>query len=364
MRRDTDCRDVDGTLTLLTDFYPSEYSEQTLRLRKIEKLSKGASRGLLRHFLAYREEWNRLVHRDRSGASIRASDRTSRDYVHRRKLATHPLRVRSWSRTISIPVSPEIKAELKQHLQLDWRRVGHLRLLRFGRRVALSYVIKEVRVREVDLDERTIRSCRDPRLHDVGICFDQHGMSVVVKNPTDDLCPQHFPKRFLDRQFIDSILTELVGKARVVALDPAYPAELHGIASYFRRKLRTLQAEGAIEFKSPKLVSLGERYRNLPRCHPQHLKLSMKRHMREHFDYCIFMRLTGQPLLVKVLDGNVVDVDGRHVNPLERANHAVQSVMAKLDLWHGATFLHSVNSQRVRKAFHRYRCERQKAASC
>ena len=360
VRRETDCRDQDGVLTLLSDFYPSEYSREALRLRTVLVLSKEASRGLLDPFRAYQERWNILVAQDRSGVLIRAQrgDRTARDYVNRRR--DHPLRLRSWRRTTSIPVTHEIKAELKKHLDLDWRKVTKPRLLRLGKEVALSYVMREIRVHEVNLEARTINSCRDPRLIDIGICLDHNGMTVEQQNPTDDHQGFIIPMAQLTKQKVQNFVADLVGKVRVVALDPYVPTELADLKTYLTRKCRALHAEGAIEFRSPKLVSLGAVYRDLPSYHPQHLKVRERNSMREYFDYTRIWGLTGEPLMVREAEGGLVGVDGRQIHPLTRANHILQSVMATLDLWHGATFLRSVGSPRVRRVFRAFRCEQEK----
>jgi hypothetical protein len=361
LRRESDYRDVEGVVTLRSPFYPSEYTEQTLRRRKVTKLSKDASGPLLQHFQTYRDEWNRLVRLDRASTlKLNRGDRTHRDYSHRR--GQHPLRLKSKRRVSSIPITPAIRAVLKQHLKLDWRTVQSPRLIRFGKQVALSYVSKETHIHEVNLEDRTLNSCRDPRLCDVGVCLSQKGMTLQVQNPTDDHQGFHTPIGQLGKQSIDSLVAELRGKARVVALDPYCPPQLRDTKAYLIRKLRTLQAEGAIEFRSPRLALLGATYQNLPSYHPQHLKVWQRNHMKEWFDYARIQGLTGRSLMVKEAGGNLVGVDGRQIHPLTRANHILQSAMAKLGLWHGATFLRSVSGQRVRSAFHRYRCEQQRRA--
>lgn len=361
IRRETDCRDYDGVLTMRTPFYPSEYSESTLRLRHFEKLPKDLSKALLRHFQAYQTRWNELVALDRSGIRVRAvsGDRTARDYVRRRRLASHPLRTKSWSRVHSIPVTADIRRELRPHLYLDWRKVQGLRLLRFGRKVVLSYTLKETRIREVDLEERTIKSCRDPRLCDLGISFSDKGMAFSLQTPTDNHISDFTPKHLLTKQSLLEFTREMVGKIRVVALDPVCPASMRDLKSYLTRKLRALQAEGTIEFRTPRWISLGDKY-DLPARHPDRPPAAIRKLMRENYPYCQILGLTGSPLLVKEVEGGLVGADGRQIDPLTRANHVIQSVMAKLDLWHGATFLRSVNSQSVHKAFRRYQCELQR----
>ena len=357
-RQETDWKDQDGRIVLQAPLDTFDYTEQTKRVRTIEKLPVEASRNLLPFFRVYLEGWNRLVALDRSGASVKAihGDRLTRDYVTRRKNSQHPLRTKSWSRVCSIPVTAEIKAVLKQHLKLDWRTTSGLRLIRYGQRVALAYVHKEIQIREVDLEQNSLNSCRDPRLCDMGICLSPYGMTLMLQNPTDDHQGFHIPIANLTKAFIDKLVADMNGRIRSVMLDPICPNNLRTIKTHLVRRLRTLQAEGAIEFRSPKLVSLGAVYKDLPQHDPLHLKVWQRKLMEEFFDYTRILGLTGAPLMVRESDGVLRGVNDRQIDPLTRANHVLQSGLAKMDLWHGATFLRSRPSHRVRSAFNRYRC--------
>jgi hypothetical protein len=359
LRRETDYRDQDGDIVFQAPFEKSDYSERLQRRRELLHLSSEASRGLLNHFKAYQTGWNQLVLLDRSGQPVRAKsgDRLTRDYLNRRKLSAHPLRTKTFCRVCSIPVTPEIKAELKKYLNLDWRYVISMRLLRRGHRVLLAVIHKETQIREVDLEKRKIRHCRDPRLCDMGICFSPNGMAVRIQNPTEDHQNYFVPVANLTKQLINQLLTQIAGKIRVVALDPICPESCRGLKTYLTRKLRTLQAEGAIEFRLPRLVSLGAKYNNLPQHHPLHLKVWQKNLIKEWFDYSQILGLTGRPLMVKPSNGTLIGADSRQVKPLTRANHVIQMALAKMDLWHGATFLRSRSWQRVRSAFYRHLCK-------
>ena len=366
LRQETDYRDEGGTVVFQAPFDESDYSEQTLRLRKLVKLSPETSCILLPYFESYQGVWNRLVHLDRSGTLIKANTgdpherKVRRDYVNRRCQAVNPLRFKSWARVNSIPITSEIRAELKKSLDLDWRYVISMRLLRRGKTVWLAYTHKEIRIHEVNLDRHSINSCRDPRLCDMGICFSPNGMAVQIQNPTEDRRGSLIPKEKLTKQYINKLVAQMIGKVRVVALDPVCPSNLCNIKTYLTRKLRTLQAEGAIEFRSPKLVSLGARYKDRPQHHPLHLHVWQRNLIKDWFDYSLILGLTGRPLMVREVNGTLIGGDSRQViNPLTRANHAIQTALAKMDLWHGATFLRSKSWQRVRSAFYRQQCKLQ-----
>jgi len=366
LRQETDYRDEGGSIVFQAPFDESDYSERTLRLREVIRLPLGASRALYHYFDTYQDVWNCLVHLDRSGVLIKANTgdpserKIRRDYVNRRSQSTHPLRLKKQSRVGSIPISSEIRTELKQMVGLDWRCVISMRLLRWGKRVILAYTHKETRIHEVNLEHRSINSCRDPRLCDMGICFSPNGMTVQIQNPTEDRQGSFVPKAKLTKQYINQLVAQMVGKIRVVAIDPICPSGLNDIKTYLTRKLRALQAEGAMEFRSPKLVSLGAKYKDHPQHHPLHLHVWQRNLMKEWFDYSLILGLTGRPVLVREVNGTLIGGDSQQViNPLTRANHAIQTALAKMDLWHGATFLRSRSWQRVRSAFNRQLCKLQ-----
>lgn len=328
--------------------------DQTTQTRRhLVKLSRSASKGLLSLFRDYQEGWNALVHQERSGTPVRVraprhltgmDRKLQRDYVKRRQGASHPLRLRSWHRTVSIPVTKQTQALLKAEIPINFRKATRLRLLRFGDQVALSYVLKE--------EAAVTRP--NPFQSDLGICLTESGMTLVVSTPGDLKKGWHVPAEQLTTKVLNQIVQQMRGRIRVVGLDPTYPAAMRGINTYLTRKFRNLQAEGAIKFRSPKRVSLGEKYLNLPEWHPSHLALWQKKLIRGHAEYSQIMGLTGRPLLVKEAAGDLVGVDGRQISPLTRANDVVQTVLAKLDQWHGATFLDSRNRTRVQSAFNRW----------
>lgn len=319
--------------------------------RYFRKLPSGVSDGLLSLFKVYQDRWNHLVTQERSGTPVRVQKgveaferKIQKDYVNRRSGASHPLRMRSWHRTVSIPVSRDILAVLKGALGLDLRKVMKPRLLRRGSSVWLSYAQNTV--------EAIPRP--DPFQSDLGICLTEEGMTLMVCTPGDLKGWRHFRAERLTRKTLDQIVQQMRGRLRTVGLDPTYPASMRETHTYLTRKLRNLQAEGAIRFRSPKRVSLGEKYLNVSRWNPDHLPLWQKKLIRGHAEYSQILGLTGRPLLVKEAAGDLVGVDGQQISPLTRANDVIQTVLAKLDLWHGATFLVSRDRQRVQSAFNRW----------
>jgi hypothetical protein len=309
-----------------------------VRVRTIHRLSEADSAAILKFFRHYREEWNTLVAQDRSGIQLSDSAATA-DYRQRRALATHPLRKKSWRRVTSIPLSPEIKNYLRGKVSLDWRKVTKPRLLRFGQTIAISYV---------KLEKREFNLNRDPRLSDAGLCLTNKGLHIRIIGPTDEPIHQFVPTKLLTKQQINELVQQMIGKIQVVGLDPIVPPQMREIKAYLVRKLRNRQAEGAILFRILHRTPLGEKYPNR--------KLWQRKLMQRFDSYCISMGLTGKPLLVREgEDGRVTGPSDKCVHPIVRANEAIQTVMAKMDLSHSATFLHSRDRQRVQRAFHRQR---------
>lgn len=230
-------------------------------------------------------------------------------------------------------------------MDLDWRRVTKARLLRFGDRVALSYV---------QIEHVTRNANRDPRLSNVGICLTDKGMTLMFQGPSDEIYPVHVSKEQLTYKYIKQLAQQMTGKIQVVGLDPNVPPLMRNIKTYLIRRLRNAQAEGAIAFHSLKRVTLGDRYLNRPVWDKQRLKLWQRKLLSKWARYSVIMDLTGKPILVKEESGGLVTGPmDKSVHPLIRANDAIQSVMAKLDLSPCATFLHSSDRQRVQRAFHR-----------
>ena len=245
-----------------------------------------------------------------------------------------------------MPLSKPLRDALKGQVDLDWRKVTKARLLRFGDRVALSYV---------QLEPITKNLNRDPRLSNVGICLTDKGMTLVLQGPSDTLHPVHIPKEQLTQNYIKQFVQQMIGKIQVVGLDPTVPPSMRDIRTYLIRRLRNTQAEGAIVFRSLKRVSLGDRYLNRPVWDKQRPKLWQRKLLSQWAGYSVIMDLTGKPLLAKEESGGLVTGPlDKSVNPFIRANDAIQSVMAKLDLSPSATFLRSSDRQRVQRAFHRH----------
>lgn len=301
------------------------------------------SAALLGFFRNYQGDWNSVVLADREGLRLPPTpSKAHKDYLHRK--LSRSLRLKSWKRTTSIPVTKEIRSVLKGLVQLDWRRVTKPRLLRRGSRVFLSYVSLQNRPEAI----------LDPRKVDVGITLTTDGLTLAVQSPMETVQFRHINIKNLSMEVVKELVRHLGLYARVVALDECIPHELRTVARGLIKGLRNKQAEGAIVFRSPKWVSLGAKYYDKPEGSPDRWKYTTRKELSRYRDSFVMLGLTGRPLMVSVQNGALVNVDGSQVSPLERAFNVVHTVLAKLDLWHLATVLNSKDRQRVQSAFHRW----------
>ncbi len=328
---------------LLTDPVTLDQTE-AYRVKRVVKLSAKASERLLPSFKAYQGDWNDLVRKDRSGEKLKRQSPIQREYLNRRKLTTNPLRVRSWSRTVSIPLSAELRRVVKESVRVDWRRVTKARLCRFGSTVALSYV----ETVQVAIQKPL------PMMFDVGMTLTEEGLFVRLQAPTDEPLSQFIPKIRLTKQFFNQMAQRMRGRVRLVALDPLIPPSMTATKNLLVRKMRNAQAEGATVFRTPRRVSLGEKYLNQPKGSHNRLTGPLRGFMKEWAGYSLILGLTGEPLLVKECGGRLVTGPmDKSVHPIVRANDVLQTALAKLGLWHTAPSLPRRDSQRVRRAFHR-----------
>ena len=314
------------------------------RIRKTLPLPSDAYPVVLPLFKHYMDSWNALVHKDRSGQRIQRRSPVERDYVNRRKLSLNPLRLRNWNRTVSLPVTSELKRALKPWVKIDWRRVSKARMIRSGNEVTLSYV----KTTEVVLPRPT------SVMYDMGVCLTNEGMFLRLQTPTDQPLSHFIRKSSLTKQFINELAQRMHGRVRLVALDPLVPNGMLSIKNHFVRKIRNTQAECATVFRTPRRIPLGEKYLNHSKGSTHRLKGRLRGAMKGWSDYSLILGLTGEPLLVREREGELVTGPmDKSVHPIARANDALQTALAKLDLWHSATFLRSRDSQRVRNAFRR-----------
>ena len=323
-----------------TDHLSCEFKERlVLVVQRRKQVVSLSPHSYLAPFKQYMSEWNALVSQDRRGEKILGDTPTSREYLSRRKQSTNPLRKKSWKRITSIPLTKELRANLKSLVNVDWRKVTKPRLIRHGSHVKFTFV-KAIHL------HRNLN--HDPRLSNVGLCLTDQGLTMQILSPSDQPQALHIQANQLTKKAINRLVKQMHGRIHVVGLDPIVPPSMREIKTYLVRRLRNIQAEGAIVFRSPNRVSLGEKYLNHP---------SWQRKLVKRWTGCFtILGLTGQPLVAQEQNGGLVTgPSDKSVHPLIRANDTIQTVMAKLDLQHSATFLHSRDRQRVQTAFHRYR---------
>lgn len=337
----------------MTDLFPDlsndpqgsgKSQREVRRLQKTLSVPPEASEALLPLFRQYRDEWNQIVKQDRSGVHIHRRTTVQREYLNRRKQSINPLRTRSWTRTVSIPVKAELKKTLKRWLDLDWRKIQKPRLHRHGSELVLRYVETT----------ETVRPEPSRFRYDVGLCLTEEGLAIRLQSPEDLPLNRFIRKEQLTKQNINQLVEQMAQTCRVIALDSTIPESMLGIKQHLVRKIRNTQAEGATVFRSPRRVSLGEKYLGFSKSSPHHLNLWQRKLLKPWDGYSLILGLTGEPLLVREQDGRLVTGPlDKSVNPLLRANDALQTTLAKLDAWHTATSMSRRDRQRVRSAFRR-----------
>ena len=359
LRVETDYHtDENNQICSNSEFFPSEYTVKNQRRRKSVTLTPDLTVDSEQAFLCYLAVWNQLVTMDKAGIPLNPPSENNksvyREYQEKRAKASGPLRYKSFKRLSSIPIPTDFKTKQIVGEVIDFRRFISGRILkRSKKKYQISFVYSEKRVREVNLEQNTINSCRDPRLRDIGVAFSKQGISIVTQDAFDQR------KYFIikadtiknTRNFIKEFFKNLYGKVRSIALDAScfVPKDLVELRKKFIKQCRTMKAVGAALFyEAPKLIPLGETYRaDLPAHNPKHLKVWEKKLFSEVQEYALIQGLTGEPMLVIPGQEGPSLLKGGVVPGLVMANHTLHQAVAKWDLWPGASFLSRASCRTV-----------------